>query len=248
MRARLITSGSYTLSAVLLAVLAPVSLCVYGANGIFTGRIVNVHDGDTVTLLDPEKRRHRLRLFGCDAPELSQAFGRASRDSLAARAANRNAVFEHHKKDRYGRAVGKLLVDGEDLCLYQVREGMAWHFSKYAHEQSTDDRVRYAEAEEQARRDRRGLWAEPHPQAPWTFRERLKTRDGLYNGAIQKSGVIVGPLGEAPPNRCVETCARFDDGPTWQLAAAVSSEVVVQAFSARAPRIHARWRSTAALC
>jgi len=33
------------------------------------GRIVRVHDGDTITLLDVNKSQHKIRLDGIDAPE-----------------------------------------------------------------------------------------------------------------------------------------------------------------------------------
>jgi endonuclease YncB( thermonuclease family) len=44
------------------------------------GRVVNVHDGDTVTVFDSENTQRKIRRAGIDAPELGQTFGRASRD------------------------------------------------------------------------------------------------------------------------------------------------------------------------
>jgi len=40
-----------------------------------TGRVVSVHDGDTITVLDADKKQHKIRLAGIDAPEIKQAFG-----------------------------------------------------------------------------------------------------------------------------------------------------------------------------
>ena len=57
-------------------------------------------------------------------------------------------------------------------ALSQIQAGLAWHFLRYAAEQAPDERERYALAEREARQSRRGLWADPHPQAPWTFRQR----------------------------------------------------------------------------
>lgn len=42
--------------------------------------------------------------------------------------------------------------------LEQVKAGLAWHYKKYQKEQSLDNRSIYAQAEEQARAERRGLW------------------------------------------------------------------------------------------
>jgi endonuclease YncB( thermonuclease family) len=54
-------------------------------------RVVNVHDGDTLTALDDTNTQHRIRLQGIDAPELGQPFGRVSRDQLAALAKGKTA-------------------------------------------------------------------------------------------------------------------------------------------------------------
>ena len=77
-----------------------------------------------------------------------------------------------HKRDRYKRILGKVLVNGADAGLNQIQSGLAWHDKKYEREQSTEDRVAYARAEETARAERRGLWHGRHPVPPWEFRKR----------------------------------------------------------------------------
>ena len=42
---------------------------------VIEGKVINVHDGDTVTLLDQSNKKTTIRLQGIDAPELKQAFG-----------------------------------------------------------------------------------------------------------------------------------------------------------------------------
>jgi endonuclease YncB( thermonuclease family) len=83
--------------------LVVVLLCLAGSTaacgGTIEGRIVGVHDGDSITLLDAENRQHKIRLDGIDAPELGQPFGRAAKRHLA----NRMAVAECSKTDRYRR-------------------------------------------------------------------------------------------------------------------------------------------------
>jgi endonuclease YncB( thermonuclease family) len=37
-------------------------------------------------------------------------------------------TIEWSKHDRYRRIVGKVMLDGRDICLEQVRVGMAWHY------------------------------------------------------------------------------------------------------------------------
>ena len=74
------------------------------------------------------------------------------------------------KTDRYGRQIGKIWVNGRDANLDQVRTGMAWHYKQYQNEQSPSDRALYADAEDRARQQRIGLWADSAPLAPWAFR------------------------------------------------------------------------------
>lgn len=108
--------------------------------GELESRVVSVADGDTITILDASKSQHRIRLSGIDAPEQGQAFSKRSKENLSRWAFNRDVVVEWNKKDRYGRLVGKVLVDGHDVNLEQVRAGLAWWCRFYANEQTPDAR------------------------------------------------------------------------------------------------------------
>jgi endonuclease YncB( thermonuclease family) len=76
-----------------------------------------------------------------------------------------------HKKNRYGRAICKVMRGGIDVNLEQLRAGMAWHYREYAREQSVEDRLTYAAAETEAREARRGLWKDSAPVPPWEWRK-----------------------------------------------------------------------------
>lgn len=142
--------------------------------GLLEGKVVSVNDGDTITLLDATKHQHKIRLSGIDAPELSQAFGRVSRKHLADQVAGRTVVIEWTKRDKYKRLVGKVLLVGRDINISQIEAGLAWHYKKYATEQSHEDRRRYARAEEQARATRLGLWQDGRSVPPWDYRKAKK--------------------------------------------------------------------------
>ena len=88
-------------------------------------------------------------------------------------------VVEYEKRDRYERILGKVLLSGEDMNLEQIKAGLVWHCKKYQEEQATSDRVKYPDAELDARSDRRGLWHGPTPVAPWEYRQakRHKMKD-----------------------------------------------------------------------
>lgn len=138
------------------------------------GTVVGVADGDTLTLLDSSKTQHRIRLDGIDAPERTQPYGQRARQSLAALAHGRAARADCPKIDRYGRAVCRVIVDGVDLGLEQIRRGYAWHYVKYAPEQSASDRERYARAESDARLAHAGLWSFSDPVPPWDYRRSAR--------------------------------------------------------------------------
>jgi len=142
--------------------------------GLISGRVVHVADGDTITILDAGKIQYKVRLAGIDAPEKTQAYGQRSRDSLEELVAGQTVIVETTKKDRYGRVVGKVLVNGRDINIEQIRRGMAWFYRHYEKEQSVSDRLRYDRAEMEAKDDRRGLWADKNPTPPWDFRQKKR--------------------------------------------------------------------------
>jgi endonuclease YncB( thermonuclease family) len=127
-------------------------------------RVVSVHDGDTLRAVDASKTEHKVRLVGIDAPEIGQAFGTKSRDGLTAMVKGKSVAVHADSEDRYGRTLARLVVEGRDVNHQMVADGLAWHFTRY----SDDERL--AAAEREARADRRGLWSDPAPTAPWDWR------------------------------------------------------------------------------
>ena len=109
---------------------------------VFEGRVVGVQDGDTITVLDSSNANHRIRLQGIDAPEKGQAFGSRSGQNLSQTIFDRVVTIEWSKHDRYGRIVGKVTLDGRDVCLDQLRVGLAWHYKYYQIEQPLEDQIR----------------------------------------------------------------------------------------------------------
>lgn len=150
-----------------LVLLLAVSLC--GAETI-SGRIVGVVDGDTVDVLTAEHEQIRIRVAGIDAPEKAQPFGQRSKQKMSDLVFGKAVQVEFTKRDRYGRIIGKVMVNGRDAGLALLDAGLAWHYKKYANEQSSGDRYAYAEAEEIARISRFGLWGDETPVPPWDWR------------------------------------------------------------------------------
>lgn len=138
------------------------------------GKVVGVPDGDNITVLDDNKTKHKIRLQGIDAPAKTQAFGQKSNQSLHQLIHNKQVTIEFQKKDKYGRTLGKVLHNGLDVCLEQIKLGMAWHYKQYKSDQPKEDRALYNQTEQDARARKAGLWIDKAPTPPWEFRRQKK--------------------------------------------------------------------------
>ena len=127
-------------------------------------RVVGVQDGDTLTCLDENNQQQKVRLAEIDAPELGQDFGKVSREALASMVFGKTVEVVDDGKDRYGRWIGHVIVNGSDVNREMVATGNAWHYAAYSKDQSL------AQLQSQARAQQIGLWAQPNPVAPWQFR------------------------------------------------------------------------------
>jgi len=135
-----------------------------------TGKVVAISDGDTLTVLDASKQQHKIRLVGIDAPEIIQAFGEKAKNSLSDLVRGKTVTVSNLKVARNGWIVGKVTLSGRDINLEQIRRGYAWFYRAYAKDLSRADATAYEQAESRAREERRGLWSEPGPLAPWDLR------------------------------------------------------------------------------
>jgi len=140
------------------------------------GRIVKVADGDTLTLLQGNQQ-HRIRLASIDAPETShgsdrpgQPFGEASRQYLASLVAGKTMMLNCFERDKYGREVCDIPLEGTTANKLMVLQGFAWA-NQQGHGKYLRDATLPA-AQSQAQSARMGLWAEPNPIAPWIWRYR----------------------------------------------------------------------------
>lgn len=133
-------------------------------------KVVGVSDGDTIRLLTG-RTTQVLRLWGIDCPERSQAFGSRARQFTRDLVAGQSVRVTSYGSDRYGRALGVVtLRDGRVLNEELLKAGLAWWAKPFAEKEAS-----YARFEAEARRARRGLWTDPHPEPPWEFR-RSHTR------------------------------------------------------------------------
>ena len=127
------------------------------------GKVVSIADGDTITVLDANKKQHKVRLTGIDAPEKKQAFGAKSKDRMGELVAGKDVVVEWKENDNYGRTLGKVRQGALDINLQMIKDGMAWHYKKF----SKSAELSMAEAE--AKAGKKGLWGDTNPVPPWVL-------------------------------------------------------------------------------
>ena len=173
---------------------------------VIEGKVVNVHDGDTVTVIDRSNKKFHIRLQGIDAPELKQEFGAASQQNLSRLVLGKEVAIYWTKVDKYRRTVGTIMLAGRDMNIEQVKAGLAWHFKKYADEQEPQDRLTYAAAEQQARATKLGLWQAAEPTAPGDWRQGVKAKRW---GPPPPEGTIIGNRNSMKYHR--PDCAGYRD-------------------------------------
>ncbi len=163
------------------------------------GKVIGVMDGDTVEILDQSKNTIRIRLEGIDAPEKAQPFGNRSKQHLSDLVFGKQVEVRSNKTDKYGRRVGKILINGEDANLQQLKAGLAWHYKEYQKEQNANDRIIYSDAELTSRKMKLGLWNDPDPTPPWDWRHSGKKqhlgRSGVSACMCDSGTQCTGPRG-----------------------------------------------------
>ena len=133
------------------------------------GKVVKVADGDTFTLLHNNNQQVRVRLHGIDAPERAQDFGNVARQKLSDLVFNQPVIIEEMDVDRYGRTIA-IVYTADGVCVNEIllKEGLAWHYKEY------DDNADWAKMENQARKQKMGLWSQPKAVAPWQWRKEKR--------------------------------------------------------------------------
>ena len=153
------------------AVVIPALLVAFGcaragAGETWTGKVVGVADGDTITVLH-DRTSQKIRLHGVDAPEKAQPFGDKAKQLTSSLVFGKEVKVEVVTRDKYGRTVGRVYTVSPDRCLEEelVKAGLAWWYRQY-----DPKNKKLAGLEEEARKARRGLWSDPSPTPPWEWR------------------------------------------------------------------------------
>lgn len=128
-----------------------------------SGKVISVHDGDTITILQ-DKQQIKVRLFGIDAPELKQPYGKKSKQFLSNLIVGQIVEVEENGNDRYGRTIGTVYLNGDDINAQMVENGYAWAYRRFT--------KKYTPQESTAKFEKRGLWRDD-PIPPWEWRKQI---------------------------------------------------------------------------
>ena len=150
---------------------------------VLRGVVSEVRDGETVVVTS-NKQKVTVILKGVDAPEMKQEYGEVAQQHLATLVLNKTVDVDFTEM-RDGNLVGKVTCNSADIGLQVIRDGVAWYAAKSDHNLSDADRRMYLEAEQVARKERRGLWQEGTPMPPWEWRRAQATNNS--KGTTYKS-------------------------------------------------------------
>ena len=144
-----------------------------------SSKVVSVKDGDTIVVLKGQEQI-TIRLEGIDCPESGQAFGNKAKQVCSDLCFDKTVTVKATGKDRYGRTLAHIILpDGNELNRELVREGYAWWYRKY----SSDESLGQLEAD--AKENKRGLWSDANPVAPWDWRAAKRSKSEILPSAAQ---------------------------------------------------------------
>ena len=150
---------------------------VIAAADIYTGKVIYITDGDTLTILVDDgatKTDYKIRLRHIDAPERKQPWGAKATDELKKLVAGRVITATCHSKHWQRHVCDVVRDDGLDVQREMVAQGAAWVSYKY---NTRDD---LWDVQREAKDARRGLWALPPEEridpARWREMQRNKNK------------------------------------------------------------------------
>ncbi len=153
----------------LIAFTVLVCVCIQASAGprsVQTGVVMRVVDGDTVWVqTSPSQPLLKVRIQGIDAPEICQTGGLQAQEALQNRVLGQGVTVTSGAHDDYGRTVGKLYWQGQDVGRWLVAHGHAWVYS-FRHKKGP-----YADDFAQAQAQRRGVFSQA-AEEPRLFRQR----------------------------------------------------------------------------
>lgn len=133
----------------------------------FTGKCVKVSDADTIQVLDEQNKITKVRLYGIDCPEKSQAFGQKAKEFVLSQVGGKDVDVDVIDIDKYQRSVAVVKFDDKILNEEILKAGFGWYYAQYCKESFCKN---WQLLESQAKLSKIGLWSDVHASPPWEYR------------------------------------------------------------------------------
>jgi endonuclease YncB( thermonuclease family) len=144
----------------------------------YSATVIAVPEGDVLSL-DKAGETIRVRLWGIDAPEPGQPFADEALAKVKELVLGKAVKVDEVAQDSAGMPVAKVSYGlDSDLGETLVAEGLAWWDRRRASEARA---LKMGNAE--ALLEKKGLWAEEAPLAPWDYRLSHDLEDFTYEDA-----------------------------------------------------------------
>jgi endonuclease YncB( thermonuclease family) len=132
--------------------------------------VVDVSDGKTITV-ENTGRRIKVVLKAAEAPEKDQPYGDVARLHLAGFVLNRQVTVEYTGLGAGALLIARVFCEDRDIGLQMIRDGVAWFDKNYESELGAQAQRLYADSEQAARSEHRGIWQDSSPVPPWEWRQ-----------------------------------------------------------------------------
>jgi micrococcal nuclease len=136
------------------------------AREAFNATVMKVIDGDSL-LITTGGRNIEVRLYGIDAPEYKQPFAEEAKKYIRQWIGWQRVMVQPEYVDSYGRTVAVVVRGEQVLNRDLVQAGLAWVYPRYCRK---DVCKIWKEKENKARSEKKGLWHDRQPIAPWTWK------------------------------------------------------------------------------
>ncbi|MGJ0148650.1 thermonuclease family protein [Campylobacter lari] len=130
----------------------------YDGGSHINAKVSRVIDGDTIEAKF-EDEELKIRLFGIDAPESDQAYGKMATQFLNAIVLNKEVVLN---------VLAIMYLNDKDINQVMVKNGFAWAYEYYSD--------LYVNEQNYAKENKKGLWVGENPIEPYKWRKQIRLK------------------------------------------------------------------------
>jgi endonuclease YncB( thermonuclease family) len=139
---------------------------LYPSSSYMEVKLINVIDGDTITVMDSKNETLKIRIIDIDCPEISQPFGIEAKNFTTSKLTYSDVKISIKGKDKYYRTLAEVYYGDISIAEELAKEGLAWSYNT-----SNQKVLQY---EKEAKAAMKNIWSVYNPEPPWEYRKRTK--------------------------------------------------------------------------